>query len=216
MLSFWICTGRRFIEVMGLNVLLSAMIYGLYKAGVIASTEAGCFLSLLAGAGVFILQNIRWLRRCRLELPSKRIFYATNFTAYGIFMLINIALCYILDSETYTWIFAITKFMRYTELHWSSFTSAMLFHAFMIGMIIVLPLGMDDETEDMQNDSIIQHSREWDDRVYSVGDFVVAVRQVPHYRESKDIFTLMQKLFVGAEDKDLKAILGIDEEEISE
>ena len=68
--------------------------------------------------------------------------YRLNFISYFLFGMINVYVYLFLPNTVYTWMFAITKFMRYTPLAFSAVHSAVVFHILNAIVILVTPLIM--------------------------------------------------------------------------
>lgn len=208
-------SGRRFVEMLLWMVILSALIFGLYKAGVIASTATGCFISLMFGAVLFWLQNFRWMCRCRMSVPDRRIYLIVNYVPYVIIMIISYIILALFDSEVYTWLFAITKFWKYTEaLSFDDGTvttviSSGIFHLFTLLLIWFAPYSVE---------YILKENNGWKDVYYTSTDAVDVVT-APEIGLSDEVRqSVLMNLFKDAAVNDVNRLLGLplieeDEEE---
>ena len=206
-------SARRFIEMLVFEVMLSALIFGLYKSGIIPPTVTGCFFSLMLGALLYWFQNFRWLCRCRLGVPSKAIYLIVNYVPYTLIMLISFIVLFTCDSEIYTWLFAITKFWKYTSaLSFASgtrttFISAIAFHAFTLLLIWFAPYGVRH---------ILNNDRGWETNVYSAGD-IIDVLAAPSIGMTAEVRkSVLINLFEGAAIADINRIVGLPLEEAEE
>ena len=213
----WICAGRRFLEMFIINVFLSALIFGMYKMNVIPSTMAGCFLSLGFGAIVFWVVNIIQLRRCRFALPDRKTYLTANYIAFGAFVLFSLIFLVLVDSETYTWLFAITKFLKYSNMQLGAsfmfgdeamtetFFASMIFHAITAFVIWAAPVGMEEMLSDAKKEN-------WQDRIYTMVDIMDAVERTREkYGNNDDLFLDELKLiFDGASDNEIRRLLGME------
>ena len=217
MQGYLFCAGRRFIEMFVINAVLSVLIFGLFKMSVIPSTMAGCFLSLGFGAVVFWIVNIILLRRCRYDLPDRKAYMISNYIALGAFSLFSIIFLFIVDSETYTWVFAITKFLKYSKLELggslllddsdmtATFFSALIFHAITAFVIWAAPAGI----EALLNDA---RKTNWQDNTYTVNEIMDAVDRVRVQYNNNDemIYYGLQQLFGEAKENELRALMGME------
>ena len=213
----WICAARRFLEMFIINVFLSALIFGMYKIGVIPSTMAGCFLSLGFGAIVFWVTNIILLRRCRFVLPDRKTYMTANYIAFGAFVLFSVIFLVLVDSETYTWVFAITKFLKYSNMQLGAtfmfgdeamtetFFASMIFHAFTAFVIWAAPVGMEEMLSDAKKEN-------WQDRIYTMVDIMDAVERTREkYANNDDLFfDELMLIFDGASENEIRRLLGME------
>ena len=204
---------RRFIEMLLLEIALSALAFGLFKGGIIAPTYTGCFFSLMSGAALYWFQNFRWLCRCRLSVPSQSIYLIANYVPYALIMLISFFVLAVCDSETYTWLFAITKFWKYTAaLSFTSGTlstliSAIAFHIFTMLIIWFAPYSISH---------ILNKDKAWESNVYSAGD-IIDVLAAPSLDMTAEVKkSVLTNLFEGAEINDINRIVGLPLEEDEE
>ena len=213
--SILFASGRRFVEMLLWMVMLSALIFGLYNAGVISSTATGCFISLMLGAIAFWSQNYRWLCRCRMSVPDRRIYLIVNYVPYAVIMIISFIVLASFESEVYTWLFAITKFWKYTAaLSFDDGTvttaiSAGIFHAFTLVLIWFAPYNIEH---------LLKDDAGWKNDYYTATDAidVVASPQLGLSDEVKQ--SVLMNLFTGAAVNDINRLLGLplveeDEEE---
>ena len=193
-----------------LEILLSAIIFGLYKAGLIFSTATACFMSLLIGAILYWIQNYIWMCKCRLGVPGAGIYLIANYVPYAIIMLLSFIVMAVCDSETYTWMFAITKFWKYTAaLSFSSGTlptliSAIAFHIFTLLLIWFAPYSLKH---------ILNGNNRSKNDVYYAGDIIDVLADPSIGMTAEDKKSVLTNLFEDAAINDINRIVGLPLEE---
>ncbi|MBQ8764908.1 MAG: hypothetical protein IJZ12_03185 [Clostridia bacterium] len=133
---------RRFMEIAGSCVLLSAVISFLCKCNALPDGSGELVIGLYIATAIFIVINIWMMRGCYYELKDTKVYFIVNYSAYIVFGLITILAYKLFSAEVYTWLFAITKFARYTNLYLPTVYSAAIFHAIMVIGIFLAPIGM--------------------------------------------------------------------------
>lgn len=136
-----IITIRRFFELLLTCVLVSAGLTCLNVQGVLATHDALC-AGALVGVAVFVLVNIPMLRGCYFEFENNFLYFAVNLSAYACFFGAWFAVYRFGSNECFTWMFALTKVVRYSNLALSTLHSGLLFHAVGLLMILFAPIGM--------------------------------------------------------------------------
>ena len=132
---------RRFIELLLTCAVISSVMTILNLSEAVEGKTC-LFMGLLLGTAVFIFVNVIMLRRCYFDLQSKYRYYTANIIAYILFVAVSFAVYFLCSNECYAWIFAITKFARYTNAELSTQHSALLFHGIGLLTVIFAPLGM--------------------------------------------------------------------------
>lgn len=132
---------RRFTELFGLCIILSALITALYELGIIKTQNSLVLCSFLFVA-IFIFINVRMMRWCYFDLVGTHGYYIGNYVAYLIFVGVNFIIYKELNDMIYTWMFAITKFAKYLGPELSTMDSALTFHIIMLMDVAVAPVGM--------------------------------------------------------------------------
>lgn len=132
---------RRFLEMLVTCAFFSAIAVVLNITGVF-TTRAAVFTLALVGAVLWIALNVFMLRHCYFDLRDRKTYYIANFAAYAIFGLCTVIVYLCFSSSVYGWIFAITKFLRYTKLGVSTVLSTAVFHLLGGLMILLAPIGM--------------------------------------------------------------------------
>ena len=132
---------RRFGELMVKSFLCSSIITAAFEFDLFPSEKPVMLTFLCTGALVFFIINIVKLRCCYYDLKGKKEYYVANFIAYFFFMLAGLITIYI-NNFAYTWVFGITKFLRFTEAGLPKYLSAAIFHAVMLLAIVCAPVGM--------------------------------------------------------------------------
>lgn len=216
-MGMWICAARRFLEMFIINFFLSALIFGLYRMGVIPSTMTGCFMSLGFGAIVFWIVNTILLRRCRFVLPDRETYLKANYIAFGAFVLFSFIFLVLVDSETYTWLFAITKFLKYSNMQLGAsfmfgneamtetFFASLIFHLITAIVIWAAPVGMEEMLSTAKKEN-------WQDRLYTIADIMSAVARTRKKHGSNDelFFDELKLIFDGASDNEIRRLLGME------
>ncbi len=132
---------HRFLELFISNLIISSFITILYLIGVLG-TRAGVCLALIAGTVVFFFLNVKMLRYYFYDLKKNtRLYYILNITAYLIFAFISFIIYVLGPSELYTWLFAITKLIKFTANGVATHYSALFFHSIGLALIFLIPLG---------------------------------------------------------------------------
>ena len=132
---------QRFFELMLTNILFSVCIAGFYYLDLI-ETE----FSLAMSGGIFtllyIVINIKYMRRCYFEVYGTKDYYIINYIAYAAFLAVNLLAYFVCSDFIYTIIFAIAKFVVYLGLTKQTHISVLVFHILMIVTVAIAPLGM--------------------------------------------------------------------------
>lgn len=101
------------------------------------------FLSgLYVGLALFFAVDFILMRNCYCDLRDNCLFYIINISAYFVFAAVCTSVYFLCSSEVYTWLFAITKFLRYTVQSFTTLKSAAIFHLIGIAAILPVPIGM--------------------------------------------------------------------------
>ena len=132
---------RRFLEMFFTCVLISVIAVVINITGLVAAMAPVFILSSLGALCWFVL-NVYMLRNCYFELRDNKIYYISNYLAYAIFGICTVVIYRCCSSSVYGWIFAITKFMKYTNLGISTVEATAVFHLLAGVMILLAPIGM--------------------------------------------------------------------------
>lgn len=132
---------RRFIELIIKSFLISSIITAAFEFGIFPSEKPVMRSFICTGAVIFLIINIIQLRYCYYDLKGKKEYYVANFIAYSLYMLAGL-ITILINNEAYTWVFCITKFLRFTESGPPKYLSAAIFHAVMLLAIVCAPVGM--------------------------------------------------------------------------
>ena len=134
---------RRFLELLIICVALSAIAVALNKIEGVFTTRTGAFLLSFIGAIIFYVVNVILLRRCYFDLRNKTAYFINNFIAYAVFGIVRVIVYFAFSKDVYGWMFAITKFTRYTTLAFPTHLATAIFHI-ISGIVILLAwIGMD-------------------------------------------------------------------------
>lgn len=132
---------QRVLELIVLCIAISAIITVLNVIG-ITKTEILLPRSLLIGTIVFAGINTYLSRECFYHVNNPSRYLKSNISAYFIFAFVNIVSLFLLSQRAYTWLFAITKFIRFAYADASVLVSACSFHLLMLLIIAFAPIGM--------------------------------------------------------------------------
>jgi len=145
---------RRFFELFFTNAAISAVLT-VFNIADLLITANTLLKGMCLGIALFIFFNVRMLKNCYFDLRNKALYYFTNLSAYFAFMAVCFGTYFLCSGEVYTWLFAVTKFAKYTRFTTAVPYSALIFHCFGIIMIFLAPLGMswvfpiNDDTEEV-------------------------------------------------------------------
>lgn len=145
-------TIRRFFELMITCAIISAAVTFLNIFDVLTTKGSLCN-ALLIGLTAFVFVNVLMLRQCYFEFRSNVIYFLVNIPAYLFFAGVTIAVYYLCSKECFTWLFAITKFAKYSNLDINNRLSLFLFHIIGLLTVTFAPIGMswifaDDDAEE--------------------------------------------------------------------
>lgn len=132
---------KRFIEIFVVNLILSVFVTLINFIGIL-NVRQHIFVALTAAVFLSVLINIEFMRDCYYDLRDKVRYYVANYLAYIAFYIVNLAAGAIFNSTIYAWMFAITKFARFSHMRWSSLASASLFLVLMLISVHIAPIGM--------------------------------------------------------------------------
>ena len=132
---------KRFFEMLITSGALSTAVTALFIFNALPSRTVYIFACLTFSALAFLVINIGMFRNCYLDMEGDKTYYLSNYLAYFIFMLAGF-LTYEISNEAYTWLFAITKFVRFSYLSASKSVSAVIFHAIMLLTVLTSPIGL--------------------------------------------------------------------------
>ena len=133
---------KRFLELAGSCVLLSAIISFLCKTKILPDGSRELIIGLYIATIAFMVINIRMMRACYYFLRNTGQYFLVNYSAYFVFGIITVVVYKLSSGEFYTWLFAITKFAKYTNLYLTTVNSAVIFHMVMGIAIFLAPIGM--------------------------------------------------------------------------
>ena len=133
---------KRFMEIAGSCVLLSAVLSFLCKISALPDGSRELVVGLYIAVALFVAINIWMMRACYYVLRDTKVYFIVNYGAYFVFGLITVLAYKLFSSEAFTWLFAITKFARYTNLYLPTAYSVTIFHTVMGIVIFLAPIGM--------------------------------------------------------------------------
>ena len=132
---------RRFLELLVTCAVISTVITLLYAMNLLI-TDFSLRLALITGVVIFILSNVWMLRQCYFEMKSNLIYFLVNISAYLLFAAVCLIIYFLCSKYCFTWMFAITKFVRFSTLGFETFHSVLTFHALGLLMVLLAPIGM--------------------------------------------------------------------------
>lgn len=110
----------------------------------VATDISACRFTLVAANLIFLAAGIYLLRRCFFFMRHTLSFFIVNYAAYLLFAAANLLALELAPSTVYTWLFGITKiFSISSAFAVTNLLSAVMFHAIMIVIIALSPMGMD-------------------------------------------------------------------------
>lgn len=130
---------RRVAELLLPSIVLSFLITILNIAGLVVQ-RTGVVLMISAFALAFTIFNFKNLRKCYFDIRNKKLFFMLNFLSNIIFACVNFAVLIFAKNEVYTWLFSITKGLKFLDV--DVIYSILLFHFVQLICIIVSPIGM--------------------------------------------------------------------------
>ncbi len=133
---------RRTMHLVWGCVALSSLVTFLYESGFMPRGKESFLVELCIGVVFYIAFNIKMMRKIYFLVRKKAIYYVINFGAYFVFVLINMLAYAICSNYIFAWLFAITKFIRYTNLGLTRPESICVFHMIMAIAILCAPIGM--------------------------------------------------------------------------
>lgn len=135
----FLITLKRYFELFITSAIISTIISLLNMVGFFRSSSQLAIV-LTLGVVIFIYANYRMQRQSGIDIVGKRMYFFVNGTAYLMFIITSFAaMC--LNNIVFTFLFAITKFLRYSNLNLSILTSFGIFHILGIFNMIVAQIG---------------------------------------------------------------------------
>lgn len=144
----------RFLGLLFSSIIISSLMSFLCICGIIPDGSTILVVSLYAFTVIFAIINVRMMRDTYCELKSYRLYLAVNLSAYAVFALVNLISYKLFSQFLYTWIFGITKTIRYSSFNLSTLKAIGIFHLIMIIVTLFAAAGMDwvkyEETEEQE------------------------------------------------------------------
>lgn len=148
---------RRFLELLIPCVAFSAIAVAL-NVYLFNGSKLAPFIIAFIAAVIWFAINVYMLRCCYIGMQNKKDFFIANFIAYALFGLCTVIVYLCFSKEVYSWVFAMTKFLRFTRLsdyfaHPIVYSVA-IFHLLGGLMICLAPIGMSwvfDTYDDEEN-----------------------------------------------------------------
>lgn len=140
---------RRVAELLLPCIVLSLLITFINITGLVVKRNSVVFM-VSAFIAVFTIFNFNNLRKCYFDMRNKKLFYLLNFLSNAIFAGINFAFLVFAKNEIYTWLFSITKVLKFLDV--GVVYSVLLFHSIQLICTVVSTIGMkwvfDENDED--------------------------------------------------------------------
>lgn len=141
-----LAAARRYGELIITSFVLS-VIATLLNISQAVSLKPYVLLMLVIGTVIFLVINIVQMRDCYFELGNAPQYYLANLFAYGLFSVTTVVV-YKVSNFIFTWIFGITKFMRYLPIDVPAKYSLLLFLAILGIAVLLAPIGMQKIVEE--------------------------------------------------------------------
>ena len=133
---------RRTTEMLMGSILLSVLVCLMCITGVLPIDSARRDVALIIVPVIYIILNIRMLRKAYWDLGNRGAYYIINLCAHALFALVSLSTLAFCPRETYSWLFIVTGFMRFSRIGISACISITLFHILAVSSIFLAPLGM--------------------------------------------------------------------------
>ncbi len=140
-------TGRRFLELVIPECLLSAVFYAVFNFDILPSITWIVVAVVFLMLAIYFVMNAFMLRACYCGCENNADYLIVNFTANILFLLINIGLYIILSDANYTKLFSVFKAFRY--LNCGTLISAIIIHTMLILIIFAAPFGLERTPEEV-------------------------------------------------------------------
>lgn len=124
-------TLKRYFELSITSAIISTIISLLNLVGFFRSSSQLAIV-LTSGVVIFTYANYRMQRQSGIDIAGKVMYFLVNGIAYMAFML-SAFVAMRFDNIVFTFLFAITKFLRYSNLNLSILASIGIFH--IVGII---------------------------------------------------------------------------------
>ncbi len=141
---------RRFLELFGAEVLLSAAFSLLFITGFFPSYT--WLVLLISGIEIiaYFVFNVHMLRRCYMAVEENLLYTGLNLVANLIFAAINCVFYLCFSNRIYTWFFGVFKILHYMEFTGIGF-SFLILHIIMFLLIFASPFGLNANDKDNLN-----------------------------------------------------------------
>lgn len=133
---------QRLGELLFWSATLSFTSCMLYLFEFFYASEANFAIVLMIGFLIFVTAQVFMLRRCYYELHSPGAYYLFNFAAYALFILVSVAVNFLISDVAYGWVFNIFKVLRFAKTQWPIFDASAASHLVMLVVILLAPIGM--------------------------------------------------------------------------
>ena len=131
---------RRVAELLLPSIVFSVLITILNITGLVVKRHNVVFM-ISVFVVAFSIFNFTNLRKCYFDLRNKKLFFVLNLLSQAIFTAVNFTVLVIAESEVYTWLFSITKGLKFLNV--DLIYSVLIFHFIQLICIIVSPIGME-------------------------------------------------------------------------
>ena len=132
-------TLKRYAELVLTSSAISTIISMLNLVGFFRSASMLAII-LTLGVVIFTYANFRMQRQCGIDIVGKRMYFLVNGGAYVMFVLTSFVVLS-MNNIVFTFLFAISKFLRYSNMNLSVIASFGIFHLVGIFNMIIAQIG---------------------------------------------------------------------------
>lgn len=130
---------RRFWELLLPMIFMSAITTFLYVNTLVPTNRTVSGIIMLFMSVLYLMYNGYLLQGCFDDMYQAMDYYFYNITAYLLFAMVNALLYFYADTNTYTWLFALTKTFSVLFENVSTLLSVGIFNGVIILLIIAAP-----------------------------------------------------------------------------
>lgn len=135
----FLITVKRYFELFITSTIISTIISLLNLVGFFRSSSQLAII-LTLGVVIFIYANYRMQRQSGIDIVGKRLYFLVNGISYMVFILTSFAALWF-NNFVFTFLFAITKFLRYSNFNLSVIASFGIFHIIGLFNMIIAQIG---------------------------------------------------------------------------
>ena len=132
-------TIKRYFELLASSAIISSIIALLNLVGFFRSSSQLAMI-LTLGVVIFTYANYRMQRQSGIDIAGKPLYFLVNGVAYMLFIITSFATLWF-SNIIFTFLFAISKFLRYSNFNLSVIASYGIFHILGIFNMIIAQIG---------------------------------------------------------------------------